>query len=131
VALKGITMQKYESSAKISAKEIVMEYLQAVERRDFKSARSYLSDNISYVSPVNSFDRAEPYLKYYEHQNVPPLDIKEEFADSNDVCLLSEVTYREPTVTIFVCVWYHVNDDDKISSIRMVFDPRPFVQDRK
>jgi hypothetical protein len=108
-----------------------MEYLQAVERSDFKSARSYLSDNISYVSPVNSFDRAEPYLKYYEHQNVPPLDIKEEFADSNDVCLLSEVTYREPTVTTFVCVWYHVNDDEKISSIRMVFDPRPFVQDRK
>ena len=72
-------MQKNESSAK-SAKDIVMEYLQAlVERRDFKSARSYLSDNISYVSPVNSFDRAEPYLKYYEHQNVPPLDIKKEF----------------------------------------------------
>jgi hypothetical protein len=130
MALKGYTMQKNESSA-ISAKEIVMEYLQAVERRDFKSARSYLSDNISYVSPVNSFDRAEPYLKYYEHQNVPPLDIKKEFADSNDVCLLSEVTYREPPVTIFVCVWYHVNDDGKISSIRVVLDPRPFVQDRK
>ena len=129
MALKEYTMQKNESSA-ISAKEIVMEYLQAVERRDFKSARSYLSDNILYVSPVNSFDRAEPYLKYYEHQNVPPLDIKE-FADSNDVCLLSQVTYREPPVTIFVCVWYHVNDDGKISSIRLVFDPRPFVQDRK
>ncbi len=108
-----------------------MEYLQAVERRDFESARSYLSDNISYVSPVNSFDRSEPYLKYYGQQNVPPLAIKMEFADSNDVCLLSEVAYREPPATIFVCVWYHMNDDGKISSIRVVFDPRPFVQDRK
>jgi len=61
-------MQKIESSAK-SAKEIVMEYLQAAERRDFQSARGYLSDKISYVSTLNSFDRAEPYLKYFEHLN--------------------------------------------------------------
>jgi hypothetical protein len=72
-------MQKNESSAK-SAKEIVMEYLQAlVERRDFQSARSYISDNISYMSPLNSFDRAEPYLKYNEHLNLPKFDIKKVF----------------------------------------------------
>ena len=39
-------MQKNESSAK-SAKDIVMEYLHAAERRDFQSARGYMSDNIS------------------------------------------------------------------------------------
>jgi hypothetical protein len=39
-------MQKIESSVK-SVKNIVMEYLQAAERRDFQSARGYLSDNIS------------------------------------------------------------------------------------
>ena len=61
-------MQKLESSVK-SAKEIVMEYTQATERRDFQSARGYLRDNLSYVSPLNSFDRAEPYLKYLEHLN--------------------------------------------------------------
>jgi hypothetical protein len=43
-------MQKNESSAKSSAKEIVREYLQAlVERRDFQSARSYITDNLSYT----------------------------------------------------------------------------------
>jgi len=30
------TMQKNESSAKSSAKEIVMEFVQALERKDFK-----------------------------------------------------------------------------------------------
>jgi hypothetical protein len=58
-------MQKIESSVK-SAKNIVMEYLQAAERRDFQTARDYLSDNISYVGPLNSIDRVEPYLKYFE-----------------------------------------------------------------
>jgi hypothetical protein len=59
-------MQKIESSAK-SAKDIVMEFVQAMERQDFQSARGYLKDNVSYVSPLNSFDRAEPYLKYNLH----------------------------------------------------------------
>jgi uncharacterized protein YozE (UPF0346 family) len=134
-----VNNKKNESSAK-SAKEIVMEFLQAAERRDFKSAISYLKDNVSYVSPLNSFDRAEPYLKYFEHVDLPPLDIKKEFADSNDVCILHELTLKPhpmiqkivtPTGTCFVCTWYHVDEDWKISSIRVVFDPRPFVQDRK
>jgi hypothetical protein len=118
---------KNESSA-ISAKEIVMEYLRAItERRDFKSARSYLKDNISYVGPLNSFDRAEPYLKYNEHLNLPPFDIKKIFTDGDDVCLLYEITYGEPPVPIFVSLWAHV-DGGKISSVRVIFDPRPYIQ---
>jgi hypothetical protein len=122
-------MKKNESSAK-SAKDIVMEYLQAADRRDFQSARGYLTDNISYVSPLNSFDRAEPYLKYYEHLDLPKLDIKKEFADSNDVCILHELNFGKPPVTSLVCSWFHVDDEEKISLIRVVFDPRPFVQQK-
>ena len=117
-------MQKNEFSAK-NAKDIVMEYFQAAFRTDFQSARGYLSDNISYVSPLNSFDGAEPYLKYNEHLNLPKFDIKKEFADSNYVCILHE--WNSQTV----CVWCHVGDDGKISSIRVIFDPRPFFQQKK
>ena len=131
---------KKNESAK-SAKEIVMEFLQAItgEHRDFKTARSYVKDNVSYVSPLNSFDRAEPYLKYFEHVVLPPLDIKKVFVDSNDVCILHELTLKPhpmiqkivpPTGTSFVCTRFHVDDDGKISSIRVVFDPRPFVQQK-
>ena len=123
-------MQKNKSSAK-SAKEIAMEFLQALERKDFKTVRSYMSDNISVVGPgpekLTTYNKAEPFMTYLEHANQPPLDIKKEFADSNDVCLLYEVTYREPVKT-FVCAWFHVNDDVKISSLRFVFDPRPLFQ---
>lgn len=123
-------MQKNESSAK-SAKEIVTEYMQAlVERRDFQSARSYISDNISYVSPLNSFDRAEPYLKYNEHLKLPPFDIKKVFVDGQDVCLLYEMNVGTPPVPLFVCAWFHVNDDGKISSIRYVADIRKLLQQK-
>jgi limonene-1,2-epoxide hydrolase len=122
-------MQKNES-AKSSAKEIVMEFIKALERKDFKTVRSYISDNISVLAPgpveLTSFNK-DAFMSYLEHGNVPPFDIKKEFADSNDVCLLYEATYREPEKT-FVCGWFHVNDDGKISSLRFVFDPRQLFQ---
>jgi len=118
-------MQRIESSAK-SAKEIVMEFVQATERQDFQTARGYLKENVSYVSPLNSFDRAEPYLKYnlhlYQTGQLAKFDIKKEFAESNDVCILHEWNSQ------LVCVWYHVDDDGKISSIKVIFDPRPYLQ---
>jgi uncharacterized protein YozE (UPF0346 family) len=121
-------MQKNESSAKSSAKEIVMEYLQLItERQDFKSARSYLKDNVSYVSPLNSFDRAEPYLKYNESLHLPKLDIKKVFADGDDVCILHETNLAKPPAKVFTSLWFHV-DGGKISSLRALFDPRPFIR---
>jgi predicted SnoaL-like aldol condensation-catalyzing enzyme len=112
-----------------SAKEIVMEYLQTlIERRDFKSARSYLKDNVTYVSPLNSFDGVEPYLKYNESLHLPKPDIKKVFTDGDDVCLLYEMTLTTtPPVTFPVSFWAHV-DGEKISSIKLVFDPRPFIR---
>jgi len=126
-------MQKNESVK--SAKEIVLLFIDALERKDFKTVRSYITDNISVLAPgpveVTSFNQAEPFMNYLEHSNLPKLEIKKEFADSNDVCLLYEMNYREPPVTTFVCGWFHVNDDWKISSLRFVLDPRKlFLQNK-
>jgi len=68
--------------------------------------------------------------KHLEHANLPPFEIKKKFADGNDVCLLYEITYREPPVTTFVCGWFHANEDGKISSIRYVADIRQLLQQK-
>jgi hypothetical protein len=126
-------MQKNESVK--SAKEIVIEFIGVLERKDFKAVRSYISDNISVLAPgpveLTTFNQAEPFTTYLEHANLPRLEIKKEFADSNDVCLLYEMNYREPSVTTFVCGWFHVNEDGKISSLRFVLDPRTLFQPKK
>ena len=123
-------MQKNDSVK--SAKEIVMDFIQALERKDFKTVRSYISDNISVLAPgpveVTSFNKAEPFTTYLKHANLPKLEIKKEFADSNDVCLLYEMNYREPPLTTFVCGWFHVDADGKINSLRFVLDPRELFQ---
>jgi hypothetical protein len=123
-------MQKNEFAK--SAKQIVMEFIEALERKDFKIVRTYISDNISVLAPGpiehTTFNQAEPFVTYLEHANLPKLEIKKEFADSNDVCLLFEMNYHEPLVTTFVCGWFHVNDDGKISSLRFILDPRALFQ---
>jgi hypothetical protein len=126
-------MQKNESAK--SAKEIVMKFVQALERKDYNTVRTYISDNISVLAPgpveLTTFHQAEPFMNYLVAADLPKLEIKKEFADSHDVCLLYEMNYREPPVTTFVCGWFHVNDDGKISSMRFVVDPRPLFQQKK
>jgi hypothetical protein len=127
-------MQKNESATK-STKETVMEYIDDLERKDWKTVRSYIRDNVSVVGPgpveLTTFHQAEPFMNYLEHANLPKLDIKKEFADSHDVCLIYEMHYREPPVTTFVCGWFQVNDEGKISSMRFILDPRSLFQQNR
>jgi hypothetical protein len=49
-------IQKMKES-EINTKELVMEYIAAVNRKDFESARSYLNDNVSYRGDLPAWDR--------------------------------------------------------------------------
>lgn len=126
-------MQKIESVK--SAKEIVMDFIGALEQKDFETVRTYISDNISVLAPgpveVTSFNEAEPFVTYLKHANLPRLEIKKEFSDRNDVCLLFEMNYHDLDVRTFVCGWFHVNDEAKISSLRFILDPRTLFQQKK
>lgn len=51
-----VNIEKEKESA-INAKELVMQYIEAINRKDFKSVRSYVSDNVSYVGPVNELHK--------------------------------------------------------------------------
>jgi limonene-1,2-epoxide hydrolase len=125
-------MQKNETAK--SAKEIVTEFMQTMERKDWKTVRSHISDNISVLAPgpfnPNTFHQADAYMYYLEHSEYPSREIKKVIADGNDVCLIFEMTYREPPppLTTFLCGLFHVNDDGKISSLRIVLDPRDLFQ---
>ena len=87
--------------------------MQAVENIDFESAKKYVNYNISYEEHegLGSFNKAEPYLKYLEHLNLPKVDIKKKFVDDNDVCLISDMNFDKQSVTALIFSWYHVNDE--------------------
>jgi limonene-1,2-epoxide hydrolase len=125
-------MQKNETAK--SVKEIVTEFMQAMERKDWKTVRNHIDDNISVLAPGSAklitFHQAEAYMYYLEHATGPPPEIKKVIADGNDVCVTFEITYPDPPqpVTALVCGLFHVNDDGKIGAIRFVVDPRELFQ---
>jgi len=111
-----------------NAAEIVQGYTQALGKGDFASARRYLHDNLSFQGPIDTFDKPEPYLDSLKklHTIVQRIDMKKFFVDGNDVCMLYDLVTNTPAGTSFVAEWHRIQGD-KIASIRVVFDARPFA----
>jgi ketosteroid isomerase-like protein len=109
-----------------SAKDIVLSYQRALGNQDYKTASSYLRDDLSFRGPLASHDKPEPLLKDLEqlHHIVKGVEMKKLFVDGDDVCLLYDL--QTTVATSFTCEWYHVQDG-KITSIRVIFDARPFA----
>jgi len=111
-----------------SAGQVVQSFMGAMGKGDFAEARRYLHDNLSFRGPIDTFDKPEPYLQALGklHKMVERVDMKKMFVDGNDVCLLYDLVTNTPAGTSFVCEWMQVRGD-KIASIRVVFDARPFA----
>ena len=111
-----------------SAKEIVMGYQKALGEGDWATARKYLRDDLSFVGPFESLGSPEPYLESLKrlHHIVERVEPHKTFVDADDVCLLYDMVTNTPAGTAFICEWYRVRGD-RIASIRVVFDPRPFA----
>ena len=105
------------------AKEIVMGYIGALDRREYDRALEHLDERVRIRGPAgetfgNPLDFIEMLSKYQGRY-----DVKKVFDDEDDVCVLYDLTTTGPTV--YMSSWYQVKDG-KIVSIRTVFDPRAF-----
>ena len=109
------------------AKEVVLACIEALNNEDFKTARTLANDDMSFVGVLGSRDGADAYFKDMEHMKLK-YDVKKAFADGDDVCLLYDLTMSGKT--IFGCGWYQVKNG-KISSLKVLFDPRPFLESGK
>jgi len=119
-----MSKENYSSLAEINTKEVVLSFIEALNNRDFKVARSYVNDDMSFVGVLGSRDGAEAYFNDMERMLLK-YDIKKVFAEEDDVCLLYDFTLSG--VTLFGCGWYHLKNG-KISSLRVLFDPRPILE---
>ena len=105
------------------AKEVVLALGKALNDESFELARRYVNDDIKYVGPLGSRNGVEAYLQEIERLRLK-FDIQKIFVDDKDVCLLYDITVSG--VTLFACGWFQV-EAGKVSSLRVIFDPRPVI----
>jgi len=94
-----------------------------MNNHDYKTARKYLNEDFSSVSPMGSCEEPEQFLKDAAGTNAT-YEVKKVFSDGEDVCILFDTAM--PILTMFTCGWYHV-EGGKINSIRLIFDASPFA----
>jgi predicted ester cyclase len=105
-------------------KDIVLAFIDAVNKEDFKKARMYVTDDFKFNGVLGSRDGATAYFKDLEQMKFK-YEIKKTFFDEKDVCILYEISMAGKK--IFCCGWYHLREG-KVSSLRVVFDPRPVLE---
>jgi hypothetical protein len=104
-------------------KEVVLTFLDAMNKEDFKTARHYLSDDMIFDGVLGHREGADIYVEDMRKMKFK-YKILKAFADAEDVCVLYDINMSG--LTIYTAGWYKVRDN-KIKSLKVVFDPRPIV----
>ena len=110
------------------AKTIGTEFLEAWTGGNLSAARELLHDDVSFEGPLERLSSADTYLAALEGL-APIIDRIEEqviFVDGDDVCVVYDMVTDTPAGTQTIAEWYHVRDG-RISAVRALFDPRPFL----
>jgi YHS domain-containing protein len=110
------------------ARDIVEPFFRAFYAGDTHTARRYLRDDLSFSGPAASFASADDYLRASHHVGtlVRAVETRKVFADGADVCVFYDLLTNSHDQPISVAEWYHL-EDDKIASIRTIFDTGPFL----
>ena len=122
ILMAGVTVKAMMTGN--NAREIVMAFIGALNNQDYATARTYVTDDMSFEGVLGSRDSADAYFHDMEHMKLKYF-VKKVFADADDVCLFYQIIMSG--ATIFGCGWYKVREG-KILSIKVIFDPRPILE---
>jgi limonene-1,2-epoxide hydrolase len=107
-----------------NAKKIVLAFLNALNDENFDIARGLMNDNASFRGVLGSRDGADTYIADMRKMKFK-YEILKVFDDATEVCVWYEINMSGQT--ILTCGWYQLQHD-KISHIRVLFDPRPLLE---
>lgn len=118
-------MVKDTNVAKVAtdARKVVLSFIDALNNHDYDGAREYLNDNMTFVGVMGARNGADAYMDDMSRMKFE-YEVKKVFVDGNDVCLFYDIDMGK--ANIFCCGWYHL-ESGKISTFRVVFDPRPIL----
>lgn len=113
-----------QTISSISSIKIVLDFIDAMNQLDYEKAKTYVTDDLSFVGVLGTRTGADAYFNDMQKMKFQYNVIKA-FADNDDVCLLYDINMGGQN--IFCCGWYQLKEG-KIKSFRVVFDPRPLLE---
>jgi SnoaL-like domain len=119
------------NGSRTNAKGVAIFYHTALNEQDFKSARSHLKDDMTFLAPIASHNSVDAYLEGNEQLRsiyrikMVLYEIKKIFMDGDHVCVF--FGFRIGSAILFASGWFNVQNG-KISSIRAVFNPRSIFE---
>lgn len=115
------------SSKSADSRQIVLDFIKAMNDFDYEKARTFVMDDFNFVGVLGTRNGAEAYFNDMQKMKFS-YNVLKSFADGNDVCLFYDIDMGGKA--IFCCGWYQLQND-KIKSFRVVFDPRPLLEQPK
>jgi hypothetical protein len=108
--------------------KIAHAYLDALKSRDFQVLRSLMIDNTTFSGPLAKCENADECMEGLKGLASITTDIviKHIWADDFDVITWYELYTSKTIEPLATCNWMHI-ENSKISSIKVVFDPRPLL----
>jgi hypothetical protein len=109
--------------------EIVGKYFDLFATQRYAESRAYLADRFSFRGPIDTFDNPDDFINAVSRLAPITKGIykRKAFADGPDVCVIYDFECGPPLdTTVPITELFHV-EGDKIISIEIMFDPRPFT----
>lgn len=106
--------------------DIVMACVQAVNNNDFAAARKLVTDDMAFTGVMGATIGGDAYIDYLEAKQIK-YKVHHVFASGNTVCLIYDLLMGEHN--IYGSAVYTV-DNGRISTLRVVFDPRPLLANK-
>jgi hypothetical protein len=105
--------------------QIIERYIEAIARRDFETARSYLADRgFEYVSPIARFDDADSFASSMHAVGaiLQRMETRLRFTAGSDICHVLDVTVAMASYKTQRVVHLAHVDQGRISRIEVIFD---------
>lgn len=100
--------------------EIVLKYIDHLNRQEYEKALKYLDSSVRVVGPGGeAFHEASEFVKMLGKYR-SKYDLRKSFSKDSDVCLLYDFVFDRARV--YASSWYEVKNG-RITSITTVFDP--------
>jgi ketosteroid isomerase-like protein len=109
-------------------RRIAEQYVEAWRKGDFDAQRRVLHDDLHFLGPFDTFKSADDFQAALKRlaPMLKNVEVHRGWDDGDDVCFVYDLVTEGPIARTPCAEWIQVRGD-KIGSIRVFFDARPWA----